>query len=180
MEESHGDLGNPARTKGVERLTRRQFLKWSALAAAVAGGGYAVVRQHRTDPADGVRIDLPLLPNQNPAFRAAGLPDGGLLVWTRSRRKVLQAYRLAPRERLVWKTCDGTRSEEEVIAVCVERNGDTEEKTKRALRDLMDAGIIVAGGHIVAAGRFPRPAEGGCYHRIVRERSPDATGEQSA
>jgi hypothetical protein len=88
------------------------------------------------------------------------------LLFTRTKTRQLLAYGMNASGMAVWALCDGTRTQDAIAAEYGKRRGRREAEGEAAafISELMKLGVVVAGFHIVPAGRFPKPPKGGCYH----------------
>jgi len=146
------------------KLSRRQFMALTGAAVGAVGAtalmGCGGPRRATTTSA----IKLPDMPSHNPAYRGWSTPDGGLLLSTQTDKMQTLAYGMNSNGRSIWSLCDGTITPEAVASQYEENTGRLGAEAAEFLAKMMDLGVVVAGYHVVPAGRFPRPPAGGCYH----------------
>jgi hypothetical protein len=161
----------------ISRVTRRQVLLWmgGAGAAVVAGGGaVALLRKSGSAPPSRAakRFGLPAHPSHNPAYRAWGTPDDGVVVWTYKDGKRFVGYRFNSAGRFVWRLCDGSGPVTEVAQAYAAQTKRAPQEATEFVENLLKAGVLAAGGYVVPAGSFPKPAPGGSYHPRISASDP--------
>jgi len=146
----------------IRMVNRRRFLKLGiggAAAVGLAAGGVSLVRYFSGEepkrPPGSTLVRLSEMPNENPAFQARALPDGGLVVWTERKAGEPLAYSLNANARLVWRLCDGRRTEKEILDLYHEETGRDASEAKQSLAALLKESIVVEGGYIVVGPDFP-------------------------
>ena len=144
----------------IRKLTRRELLKYGAL----AGGGVVVAGALLHQLTKGPAVDVPagfqkleLTEHRmaNPAFAAKPLDDGRLLTWVRRTDDSVLAYELNPHGRLVWRLCNGRRSLDEIAAEFAQRTGRPGKEARSFAESLAEKGLVAEGGYMVASAQFP-------------------------
>lgn len=161
----------------ILRLSLRQMLLWLGTAGAtvVAGFGSATVlrgEESPQSPDSSTRFQLPRNPSHNPAFFTRAIPNQEALVWTHGKGKEMVAYRLNIQGRDIWRLCDGSRTPAQIAAEYEAKTGRPQQEATGFLEQLQNTGVVVTGGFVVSAGRFPRPPAGGCYHAHLLASDP--------
>jgi hypothetical protein len=101
------------------------------------------------------KIDLTPRWSVNPAFCAQVLPDRGGVAWTGQENGSVKAYSLNPEGWVVWRLCDGQRSQEQIGSEFAQQTGRPAAEARGFLRDLQRKGLVVQGGYLVASADFP-------------------------
>ena len=147
----------------VEKVSRRRFLKLglgSAAAVGAAAGGAVLLKRYFKErvpevPSGCTLVRLSEMPNENPAFFAKAMPDGTLIVWAWRKPGDPLAYSLNANARLVWRLCDGRRTETEIFDLYHRKTGRDASEAEQVLKELMEKAVIVKGGYIVSGPGFP-------------------------
>ena len=150
----------------VSRVTRRQFLAWTGVAAAA--GGLVVHQAVTKRSARAAKLNLPELPNQNPAFRALHLKDGELVLGTEDGNKNFKGFRLNRNGQWVWELCDGKRSAAQIAVDYAKATGRASAEAEEFLKRLLGLAIVVSGMYIVHGGGFPKAKAGEWYYQPPR------------
>lgn len=141
----------------VSRITRRQFLAWTGVAAA----GVVVVRQvSKTRSVAAQKLNLPENPNQNPAYRALRMKDGELVLGTQDKYKKFTGFRLNSNGQQVWQLCDGKRSATQIAADYAQATGRASAEAEEFLKRLLKMAIVVSSMYMVHGGGFPKATAG--------------------
>ncbi|MBI4557787.1 MAG: PqqD family protein [Candidatus Hydrogenedentes bacterium] len=154
----------------IRSLSRRQFLALTGATAGVMGSAVLAETESPQAPSKRPaakpaprRVNLPDLPNHNPGFWVQTVADGGVVLWTNRTRGGFRGYRLNVPGKVIWESCDGQHSPEEIAKAYARQTRRDEKETPGFLKELRKAGIVVSGGYINAAGGFPIATEGAGY-----------------
>lgn len=155
-------------------ISRRDFLVLTASASAAATLSVAPLAgdEASVSSSGGHKVQLSASPSHNPAFMVRATGDGGLLLWTRQGDGAFLGFRINASGRELWRLCDGTTPPEQIARRWADNAGRPQPEATTFLDELLANGILAAGGHVVTAGDFPRPGDGGYYRMRLSSDDP--------